>query len=128
MAPWIAGTSTILTSDTFHCAPSAAAPAVVIRSTTCVGGIPGGMIGAGRGGGACAFEDVEIINGTVASTTHAISLPRNFVRISFLPICSIDHHASINRSTDRATLHIGRCVDKARQRPQSAGAHVLEHR
>src|SRR6516162_9520356 len=54
MAPWIAGTSTILTSDTFHCAPSAAAPAVVMRSTTCAGGIPGGMIGAGRGGGACA--------------------------------------------------------------------------
>src|ERR1700681_1492717 len=85
MAPWIAGTSTILTSDTFHCAPSAPAPAVVMRSTTCVGGIPGGMIGAGRGGGACAFENVEIINGTAASTTHAISLPRNFVRISFLP-------------------------------------------
>jgi hypothetical protein len=42
------------------------------------------MIGAGRGGGACALENVEITNGTAASTTHAISLPRNFARISIL--------------------------------------------
>src|ERR1700722_14153419 len=105
MAPWIAGTSTILTSDTFHCAPSDAAPAVVMRSTTCVGGIPGGMIGAGRGGGACAFENVEIINGTAASTTHAISLPRNFVRISSLPYLfylSPRQHQSKHRSCHTA--------------------------
>jgi hypothetical protein len=95
MAPWIAGTSTILTSETFHCAPTAAAPAVVMRSTTCVGGIPGGMIGAGRGGGACAIENVEIIIGTAADTTHATSLPKYFMCISFLP-CSIDHRVSID--------------------------------
>jgi hypothetical protein len=36
------------------------------------------------------------------------------VCISFLPYLFYDHHASFTRSTDRATLHIERCVDKAR--------------
>jgi hypothetical protein len=42
------------------------------------------MIGAGRGGGACALENVEMINGKATSTKHAIRLPRNFARISIL--------------------------------------------
>ena len=74
MAPWIAGTSTILTSLTLHCAPSAADPSAVIRSTTCVAGSSGGMIGAGgvtAGGWASAFDGV--IRGTTASAKHATS-------------------------------------------------------
>src|SRR5215469_7289127 len=57
-----AGTSTILTSPTRHCAPNNAEPSLVIRLTTCDGGSDGGMIGAGGGIGAgCANRSDEII-------------------------------------------------------------------
>src|SRR5438094_6357210 len=81
MAPWIAGTSTIFTSLTFHCAPKAADPAVVIRSSTCAGGIDGGMIGAGRGGGACATEIDAIVDEMAIKAAPAASLAKFVVRI-----------------------------------------------
>src|SRR3954467_6862672 len=57
-----AGTSTILTSPTRHCAPNTAEPSLVIRLTTCDGGSEGGMIGAGGGIGAgCANRSDEIV-------------------------------------------------------------------
>src|SRR5262249_53290870 len=87
----------IFTSATRHCAPSAAEPGAVIRSTTCDGGIEGGMIGAGRGG-ACATKIDAIANGTATRSAPAASLTRFVVRIfAVLPVsyfmrkvCEID--------------------------------------
>src|SRR5262249_48025204 len=70
----------IFTSATRHCAPSAAEPGAVIRSTTCDGGIEGGMIGAGRGG-ACATEIDATANTTATKAAPVASLARFVVRI-----------------------------------------------
>jgi hypothetical protein len=70
----------IFTSATRHCAPSAAEPGAVIRSTTCDGGIEGGMIGAGRGG-ACATEIDATANTTTTKAAPVASLARFVVRI-----------------------------------------------
>src|SRR6266404_3468244 len=45
MASVSAGHSTILASIPLHCAPNAADPAAVIKSTTCTGGSKGGVVG-----------------------------------------------------------------------------------
>src|SRR5262249_18302056 len=70
----------IFTSATRHCAPSAAEPGAVIRSTTCDGGIEGGMIGAGRAG-ACATEIDVTANTTKTRAAPAASLARFVMRI-----------------------------------------------
>src|ERR1700676_161913 len=78
------GTSLIVTSDTRHCAPSAAAPSVDIRSTTSVGGSPGAM-SADAGGGACASESVATVNESAPNRLAAARLPRMVLRISNPP-------------------------------------------
>src|SRR5262245_57070267 len=76
----------IFTSATRHCAPSAAEPGAVIRSTTCDGGIEGGMIGAGRGG-ACPTEIDATANTTATRAAPVASRARFVVRIfSVLPV------------------------------------------
>src|SRR5512135_3761611 len=59
------GTSTILASMVFHCAPNIAEPGLVIRSTSRFGGSNGAGIGAGGAGGAgvCATEAAEASSG-----------------------------------------------------------------
>src|SRR6516162_6166189 len=71
MASVSAGHSTILASLPFHCAPNAAIPATVIRSTTCTGGNAGAIAGCG------------ISNGGIAGGTEAVGLMRLFSGISF---------------------------------------------
>src|SRR5262249_48455783 len=71
MASVSAGHSTILASFPFHCAPNAAIPAAVIRSTTCTGGSAGAIAGCG------------ISNGGIAGGTEAVGLTRLFAGISF---------------------------------------------
>src|SRR5262249_38349868 len=68
------------TPATRHCAPSAAEPGAVIRSTTCDGGIEGGMIGAGRAA-ACATEIDATANTTKTRAAPAASLARFVMRI-----------------------------------------------
>jgi hypothetical protein len=77
--------STIVASMVFHCAPNAADPAAVMRSTEYEGTNDGGICGGGGAGaaaGACAGALVDTINGAAAITTDASSLPR-------LPVCTI---------------------------------------
>src|SRR2546427_6624841 len=51
MASGIAGTSMILASLVFHCAPNMADPSSVIRSTVHTGGSDGAMAGCGAANG-----------------------------------------------------------------------------
>src|SRR5712691_173439 len=51
MASGIAGTSMILASFVFHCAPNRADPSSVIRSTVHTGGSAGAMAGCGAANG-----------------------------------------------------------------------------
>src|SRR2546427_12204935 len=51
MASGIAGTSMILASRVFHCAPKMADPSSVIRSTVHTGGSAGAMAGCGAANG-----------------------------------------------------------------------------
>src|SRR5437660_7658828 len=77
-----AGTSTILTSPTRHCAPNTAEPSLVIRLTTCDGGSDGGMIGAGGGVGAgCANRSDETVT---ANANDAAARP--VLRMSSSPV------------------------------------------
>src|ERR1700674_1947095 len=89
MWPSIGFASTIFASVVRHWAPNAAEPCAVIKSTTCVAGNDGGMMGSGgggpagaAGGGAGAAETVEITSGTAISATQAASVPRSSLRIS----------------------------------------------
>jgi hypothetical protein len=63
MASVSAGHSTILASIPLHCAPNAADPADVIRSTTCTGGTKGatGSGGASKGGVVGRAEAVGLV-------------------------------------------------------------------
>src|ERR1700686_2090073 len=79
------GTSLIFTSETRHCAPSADAPSTDIRSTTSVGGSPGGM-SAGAGGGACATESVATDHERAPNGLAAPGLPRMVLRMSNAPL------------------------------------------
>src|SRR4029453_7873422 len=51
MGPGIAGTSMILASRVFHCAPKIADPSSVIKSTVHTGGSDGAMAGCGEANG-----------------------------------------------------------------------------
>src|SRR5882762_4240722 len=89
MWPSIGLASTIFASIVRHCAPNAAEPCAVIKSTTWVAGRDGGMTGSGgggpagaAGGGAGAAETAEITSGTTISAAHAASAPRSSLRIS----------------------------------------------
>src|SRR5438128_158900 len=75
MASGIAGTSTILASVVFHCAPNTADPSLVIKSTTCVGGRAGAM--AGRGASAAAI----VTKGAAAAAASATSRTEPFLGI-----------------------------------------------
>src|ERR1700720_1270199 len=123
MWPAIAGPSTILASMVFHCAPSAADPCAVIRSTESEGTSDGGICGAGGGGGgaaggggvaagACADAIVDIVTGIAASTAQA-SRPRIALRIDFLPFA--DHER--RQRTEALLWHNGRhgTTDKPNQ-------------
>src|SRR5467141_2808440 len=63
MASVSAGVSTILASIPLHCAPNAADPAAVIKSTTCTGGTKGatGSGGASKGGDVGKTEAVGLV-------------------------------------------------------------------
>src|ERR1700687_4254212 len=91
----------------FHCAPSAADPCAVIRSTESEGTSDGGICGAGGGGGvaagACADAIVDIVTGIAASTAQA-SRPRIALRIDFLPFA--DHER--RQRTEALLWHNGR--------------------
>src|SRR3984957_12825622 len=100
MVPWIDGTSLIVTSDTRHRAPSAAAPSADIRSTTSVGGSPGGM-SAGAGCGACATESVAAVNERTPNRLAATRLPRIFLRIANAPpsIFGVHHRTATGKAS-----------------------------
>src|ERR1700722_11464532 len=103
MTPWIIGTSLIVTSETRHFAPSAAAPSADIRSTTYVGGSPGGM-SAAAGGGACATEYVATVNETTPTRLAANRLARRFLRMANAPLSVVlIHHGTATGKASQAT-------------------------
>src|SRR5258708_14177236 len=79
--------STILASMVFHCAPNAADPAAVIRSTDSEGTSEGGICGGGGAGaaagagaaGVCAAPMVDSASGMPAIAANASSLPKGNV-------------------------------------------------
>src|SRR5258707_8492597 len=86
MAAGGAAPSTFFASMVFHCAPNAAIPGTVIRSTTSDGTSVGAICGGDVGGGAWADAPVAIIIGIKASAAPATSLPRSLMHIC-PPIC-----------------------------------------
>src|SRR3954449_7170357 len=94
-----AGTSTILTSPTRHCAPNTAEPSLVIRLTTCDGGSDGGMIGAGGGIGAgCANRSDEIVT---ANANDAAARP---VLRASSPVAVVSNRVNASSGTSAGKL------------------------
>src|SRR5262245_11778210 len=81
-----AGPSMIFTSMLFHCAPNAAIPSAVSRSTTWAGGSIGACCGGDVGGS--GWADTANIRDAVASTAPANSVARLLWRMVILPRCS----------------------------------------
>src|SRR5579862_5284449 len=110
MVPGIFGISLMVTSETRHCAPSMAAPSAVIRSTTSVGGSPGGMSAACGGDGACATASVTTVNERMPKRPAGAKLRRKFLRMANAP-------CRFFRARHR------RATGKARQAAPDASAH-----
>src|SRR5882762_1191585 len=137
MWPSIGLASTIFASIVRHCAPNAAEPCAVIRSTTWVAGRDGGMTGSGgggpagaAGGGAGAAETAEITSGTAISAAHAASAPRSSLRI-FLSLAAVwapealrpqflESRFGANLVKARTRSRRGRCARRDGQRAPAA--------
>src|SRR5215472_1758267 len=97
MASDIAGTSTIFASVVFHCAPNAADPSLVIKSTTKVGG----REGATAGRSACAVAIVPE-NAAAAAASASRTEPFLSISVSSSTISKQDLNLTLDRGVGKA--------------------------
>src|SRR5262249_27880408 len=97
MASGIAETSTIFASVVFHCAPNAADPALVIKSTTNVGGREGAT--AGRSDCAAAIVPEKA---AAAAASASRSEPFLSISVSSSTVSKQDLYLTLDRGVGKA--------------------------
>src|SRR5262249_46666110 len=102
MASGIAGTSTIFASVVLHCAPNAADPSLVIKSTTNVGG----REGATAGRSACAAAIVPE-KAAAAAASASRSEPFLSISASSSTVSTQDLNPTLDRGTGKAECAAG---------------------
>src|SRR5262249_12713548 len=119
MASGIAGTSTIFASVVFHCAPNAADPSLVIKSTTNVGGRDGPTAGQSACAAAIAREKAA-----AAAASASRSEPFLSISVSSSTVSKQDLNLTLDRGAGKAEC-AARVVIAGRPRLRSAASTIV---